>query len=179
MKVCLSGYAARRTTHQEHGDDRGCELAQVTLGLCAGIGWTKESQVRCSGCGKDIPFMGTVCPHCHRDKGDDKKMHLLTVFILIACVVAGALINGVAGFFWGVGIAVGACFALGVWSGLRKKSDPPQVRVMQDTSAFSQSHGESPKSQRERLIRLEELRNEGLITAEEYAEQRKRILDEL
>lgn len=28
--------------------------------------------MRCSNCGKDIPFIGRVCPFCHADKASDK-----------------------------------------------------------------------------------------------------------
>lgn len=28
--------------------------------------------MRCSNCGKQVPFMGRVCPFCHSDKASDK-----------------------------------------------------------------------------------------------------------
>ena len=28
--------------------------------------------MRCSNCGKDIPYIGKICPFCHADKGQDK-----------------------------------------------------------------------------------------------------------
>lgn len=37
--------------------------------------------MRCSNCGKDIPFAGQVCPYCHANKSKDQN---LTVFAFIS-----------------------------------------------------------------------------------------------
>jgi WYL domain len=33
----------------------------------------------CPGCGKDIPFVGEVCPYCHRDKSSAQGYHVLAL----------------------------------------------------------------------------------------------------
>jgi hypothetical protein len=33
--------------------------------------------MHCTNCGKDIPFAGNVCPHCHADKSGDQAITVL------------------------------------------------------------------------------------------------------
>lgn len=69
--------------------------------------------MRCSNCGKDIPFTGNVCPYCHVDKsGDQTSM----VFGMIFGVIGGGLGWAIAGpgvAFIGliVGVIIGLVFA--------------------------------------------------------------------
>lgn len=64
--------------------------------------------MRCSNCGKDVPFLGNVCPWCHADK---KKDRLITV-----AATSGAVIGGIAGVlvvgWWGA-LAGGLIGAVG------------------------------------------------------------------
>lgn len=65
--------------------------------------------MKCSNCGKKIPYTGQVCPWCHADKSADKSFHayvstcaILGTFIgLLADQSIGALIGLAAGVFMG------------------------------------------------------------------------------
>jgi cytochrome c biogenesis protein CcdA len=35
--------------------------------------------MRCSNCGKNIPFKGNICPYCNCDKSKDQFLHLLGI----------------------------------------------------------------------------------------------------
>ncbi len=35
--------------------------------------------MRCSNCGKHIPFKGDVCPYCHCDKSKDQFLQILEI----------------------------------------------------------------------------------------------------
>ncbi|WP_156675543.1 MULTISPECIES: hypothetical protein [unclassified Mycobacterium] len=68
--------------------------------------------MRCSNCGKDIPFAGKVCPWCHADKSTDQAKQ---VFGFIGGLAGGALgwmihgiIPAIIGFF--VGAVAGIIF---------------------------------------------------------------------
>lgn len=50
--------------------------------------------MRCSGCGKDIPFGGQVCPFCQRDKSSDQAS---TVAGMTAMIIGGFIGNLVGG----------------------------------------------------------------------------------
>lgn len=65
--------------------------------------------MRCSNCGKEIPFAGNVCPYCHIDKSGDQRTHLLALVGGVGGAIGGGLIFG----FWGVlgGLFVGALAA--------------------------------------------------------------------
>ena len=49
--------------------------------------------MRCSNCGKDVPYLGKVCPFCHVDKSHDKRVFVRACFGF----VAGALVGLFAG----------------------------------------------------------------------------------
>ena len=42
--------------------------------------------MQCSNCGKEIPFTGNVCPHCHANKERDQQVYatMMGLFFLIA-----------------------------------------------------------------------------------------------
>jgi hypothetical protein len=69
--------------------------------------------MRCSNCGKDVPFGGKVCPYCHADKSGDQQTQ---VFGIIFGMIGGAVgwaIHGILAAFIGlfVGVIVGMIFA--------------------------------------------------------------------
>lgn len=40
--------------------------------------------VICSNCGKQISFIGNVCPYCHADKTKDKNVTAIIALVVIA-----------------------------------------------------------------------------------------------
>lgn len=54
--------------------------------------------MRCSNCGKDVPFAGKVCPWCHVDKSKDQMGLILSGLFGFGGAVLGNLIAG----GWGV-----------------------------------------------------------------------------
>jgi hypothetical protein len=69
--------------------------------------------MRCSNCGKDVPFGGKVCPYCHADKSSDQQKQVLGVLFGLVGGVVGWLIHGILvaliGIF--VGVIVGLIVA--------------------------------------------------------------------
>jgi hypothetical protein len=137
--------------------------------------------MRCSGCGKDIPFGGQVCPYCQRDKSSDQAA---TVAIGIGLVIGGFLGNLVAGF---TGMMVGGC-VLGIVAGAismsgkshsakkppRVRVDPPvSVRASTTLKAAAVSALDGPEA---RLRRLDDLKAKGLLSDQEHRDQRKAVI---
>lgn len=133
--------------------------------------------MRCSGCGKDIPFAGEVCPHCQRDKSNDQAQHTVIMVCIIACMGLGYLFNDFTGLMWGAGIGLVLAVIAGISMGVSSQSKPPEVRVVTEEPPSSPPVEES--TFKKRLSELEALRNEGLITESEFNAKRQRILDEL
>lgn len=128
--------------------------------------------MHCSGCGKDIPFAGAVCPYCHRDKSRDQRYTLVAVVLGSAGAFAGWHIGG----FWGAvaGFVAGGLVAA-IATGMGKPNDQaPQVKL-----AAHSGHSAATGSVDERLRKLQPLVNQGLISAEEAADRRQQILAEL
>ncbi len=133
--------------------------------------------MRCSGCGKDIPFNGDVCPHCQRDNSDDQAQHAITVVLIVVGVGIGWLVSDFKGMFWGGGIAVILAIVIGVADATKRgPTKPPQVRVQDTTPPAPTPAG---KTVQQRLAELDMLRKEGLISEAEYAAKRQAILDSL
>jgi glutaredoxin len=65
--------------------------------------------MRCSGCGKNIPFTGTVCPYCHRDKSKDQKYMVLGFVFGLGLAFLGGMMFGVLGAIGG--FVIGASLA--------------------------------------------------------------------
>lgn len=140
--------------------------------------------MRCSGCGKDVPFGGQVCPYCQRDKSSDQAA---TVAIGIGLVIGGFLGNLIAGF---TGMMVGG-FVLGIIAGAISMSGknhsakkPPRVRIDEPARTVPPSPQKKPAvvasdTPEARLRRLDELRNQGLLSDEEHRGQRKAIISVL
>lgn len=63
----------------------------------------------CSGCGKDIPFNGTVCPYCHRDKSKDQEYTVLGVIFSGGLGWLGYKLFGVWGAIGGFIVGMIAC----------------------------------------------------------------------
>ncbi|MDA3883950.1 MAG: DUF2116 family Zn-ribbon domain-containing protein [Bacteroidales bacterium] len=51
----------------------------------------EELKIRCSNCGKMIPYAGNVCPYCNADKQQDKskqgKMFLIIMAVFILLII--------------------------------------------------------------------------------------------
>lgn len=126
--------------------------------------------MRCSGCGKDIPFGGQVCPYCQRDKTKDQQYTVLAFILGGGLGYLGYLIFG----FWGaiIGFIVGCVIAIQISGAGSTK--PPEVRI---TNANPPESIET--SSEVRLRKLNDLRQKGLIDDGEFAARRKAILDEL
>lgn len=64
----------------------------------------------CSNCGKEIPFVGNVCPYCKVDKRQDQSEFLAGCLGAVVGIVVGAMVagigGGIAGFFIGTILAL-------------------------------------------------------------------------
>lgn len=135
--------------------------------------------MRCSSCGKEIPFRGDVCPFCQRDKSGDKLVALCAQIAAVVCgLIAVALSNVWGGLIVGLGIyflvlAIGHDF-------LPSSAGPPEVMVRNSKpAAVPPKSAEPGDSSAARLRDLEMLRTEGLISEEEYLERRNAIIASL
>jgi hypothetical protein len=123
--------------------------------------------MRCSGCGKDIPFEGRVCPYCQRDKSQDQAF---TVVAFILGLIGGAVGYFIFGF-WGalggffLGVIVAAVVTLG------GGTKPPEVQVVSQSSPPQIDDSVAIK-----LAQLKQLHDQGLLTAEEFARKKADIL---
>lgn len=121
----------------------------------------------CSGCGKDIPFNGSVCPYCQRDKSKDQA-YMVMAFIF--SIIGGAIGYFIFGF-WGVigGFVLGCIIAAVVTSGGGTKA--PEVQL----APASQSP-EAEDSVATKLAQLKQLHEQGLLTDEEFTNKKADIL---
>lgn len=125
----------------------------------------------CSGCGKDIPFNGTVCPYCQRDKSKDQQY---TVWAFILGLGLGWLGYKLLGVWGGIGgFVVGCIAAYAMCSAGNTKA--PEVRVLEDKPLPKAA----PSTSETRLTNLKGLLEKGLIDDAEYKARKKAILDEL
>ncbi|ORV65307.1 hypothetical protein AWC03_02870 [Mycobacterium europaeum] len=69
--------------------------------------------MRCSNCGKDVPFAGKVCPYCHADKSSDQQKQVFGVFFGLVGGALGWFIHGILAALIGlfVGVIVGLVVA--------------------------------------------------------------------
>ena len=140
--------------------------------------------MRCSGCGKDVPFGGQVCPFCQRDKSSDQTGTVATGVGLLIGGLIGNAISGFSGMLIGgfvLGIVVAIISASGKNHSARK---PPRVRV--DSIAPTKPSDKSKKidtavadAPEARLRRLDDLRTQGVLSDQEYQDQRKVIISRL
>ena len=65
--------------------------------------------MRCSNCGKNIPFNGNVCPYCHADKSGDQRKQILGMFFGMVGAGLGWAIHGIGAALIGlvIGVIVG------------------------------------------------------------------------
>lgn len=130
----------------------------------------------CSNCGKNVPYYGSVCPHCLNDKTKDKKTHNRIKVCIYTGLVAGPLFGafmygwsgGIAGFFLG-GIA-GMCVGLHV----RSTSDSAMPTHLQDL-IITPIEDEKTRTWKQ-LSELERLRSQKMISDEVYQEKREKLL---
>lgn len=125
----------------------------------------------CSTCGKDIPFAGTICPYCHRDKSNDQAATVLAFIFGFALAFLGGNLIGVWGAIGGgiVGIILGS--AIGHTATTRK---PPEVQV---TNVGTTTKDEITNEKR--LANLKALYNKGWINESDYNKKKKEIIDKL
>jgi len=84
--------------------------------------------MRCSNCGKDVPFAGKVCPYCHVDKSKDQMGTMLSFPLGLAGAALGGFLLG----FWGgvVGFVGGIAGAM-VFASKAAKHAEEQRRLKQ------------------------------------------------
>lgn len=123
----------------------------------------------CSGCGKDIPFYGAVCPYCQRDKSKDKAFTENSFAFGIIGAVIGYFIFG----FWGVlgGLFIGFVIAA-LTSG--NSTEPPEVQTTHPPAP--QIPPPTDDSVEVKLTQLKQLHEQGLITSEEFSRKKSEIL---
>ena len=71
-------------------------------------------KVKCSNCGKKVPFSGNVCPWCNADKSEQKTIHAISLVCAVIGGIAGGFIFGgfMAAFVGGlIGGVIGAIAA--------------------------------------------------------------------
>ncbi len=125
----------------------------------------------CTNCGKDVPFVGKICPYCKTDKSYDQETTsrsvILGLALLAMCGFLGwtftsdigtTILSGIGGMIAGT--------ALGVFLPTENSKTrlPPTVRT---TPADGHA---------DRLKRLKALFDDGYITVAEYQERRSEIL---
>lgn len=133
----------------------------------------------CSGCGKDIPFAGQVCPFCQRDKTQDQGNYSVLYIVILVSGGIGYLIGGFMGFLWGLGVGM-VLGVIIVLSSSNTSSQPPAVRVVPpEPDTPSSKHDDDIGTVEKRLTDLEALRSKGLITDEEFQAKRQKVLDQL
>jgi hypothetical protein len=144
----------------------------------------KGRSMRCSGCGKDVPFSGAVCPYCLRDKSKDQQA-MVWAFCLgaIFAVIGGNLF----GFWAGVGgLVLGGVVAIAIVR--PHETVAPVVRVeknqngnisLYDEVSKVENMSRVPQSIEERLLTLKNLRDREIISEDEYNQRRKIILEEI
>ncbi len=131
----------------------------------------------CSDCGKDIPFHGSVCPHCQRDKSGDQTFQ---VFAIIGMLIGGAVGYAIGGILWALGGGFLGALLMGIFA-MPKKPPAPEVRI-EKPSETATNTVEKPKATSKvdrRLRDLEELRKDGLISEDEYIEKRNEIVSQI
>jgi RNA polymerase subunit RPABC4/transcription elongation factor Spt4 len=96
----------------------------------------------CARCGKDIPYLGKVCPYCHTDKSRDQLIQTLGLLGALCGAFLGYVYSGIgtaiAGFFVGM---IGGMIL--VTTGLIKselhKENPDEIPRVWNSNAGSPS----------------------------------------
>lgn len=141
--------------------------------------------MRCSGCGKDIPFGGQVCPYCQRDKSSDQGLTVVGTIAVLFGGFIGNLVGGFGGMIVGAfGLGMVAVVMMGV-AGAKKghsAKKPPLVRLESTpppTPAPKAKPDTANPDAAVRLAKLKQLMSDGLISNDEYRQQRSKIIDSL
>jgi predicted lipid-binding transport protein (Tim44 family) len=135
--------------------------------------------MHCSGCGKNLPFAGQVCPHCQRDKSADQSSTVIAGVALLFGGFIGNLIGGFGGMIIG-GLALALIAVVATMGSTTKAAKkPPRVRVEPAPTLPPTSTVKPSDAATERLARLDRLRDTGAITDEEYSQQRKAVIASL
>lgn len=127
--------------------------------------------MRCSNCGKEIPFAGQVCPFCHADKSYNQKVLGLTYFIIMGGGGIGWWIGGAREMWIGMGIGFFLSLVVMALNVQYRKKHPVEIEP--------EPHNDSPSDMKARLEQLEGLKNSGLLSSQEYADKRKELLAQL
>lgn len=123
----------------------------------------------CTNCGKDIPMAGNVCPWCLQDKSADKSWTTAS-YVAVGAAVAGYFLAGVGGAIAGFVAGFAGYLAL---SRTRKAKPPPAPDSSQPTP------GSADKSVADKLAHLKQMHDQGLITAEEFANKKADLLSRM
>lgn len=131
-----------------------------------------------------IAFAGEVCPYCLRQKKGDQIGTVGTGAGLLLGGFVGNVIGGFGGMLIG-GFVLGLLAAIVSMSGKNHTAKkPPRVRV--DSPVTTRPHARSKKhtaavdeAPEPRLRRLNGLRAQGLLSEQEYQNQRKVIISRL
>lgn len=69
--------------------------------------------MKCSNCGKEIPFSGRVCPYCRADKSGDQVLHAMAIGGgIIGAIVAFVVLN--LDLVPGLGVAFGGAIVFAI-----------------------------------------------------------------
>lgn len=130
----------------------------------------------CSTCGKDIPFAGTICPYCKRDKSGDQQTQIIAVILAALGGYVGYSVSvsgAVVGFL--IGASLGTIIGM-IAQRMHKQPEPPEVRIV-DSPASKPAQPTSDEAAR--LAKIGDLRARGLITESEYQMKRDALLRDL
>lgn len=131
--------------------------------------------MKCSGCGKSVPFNGSVCPYCQRDKAADKRAIVWAwVFASVGAAIGGAS-GGPIGIFFGAILA--AAVALALFKPKRTKA--PEVKPVGEIETLAAPTDASANITARRLRELDALKKAGLVSEAEYEAKRRAILEAL
>jgi RNA polymerase subunit RPABC4/transcription elongation factor Spt4 len=103
-----------------------------------------EIEMLCSNCGKDIPFLGEVCPWCHKRKFGDQ---VVTMLGFIGFFVGLGIAFPIAGlnFLPGVGVTMAFCVGFTVLgAALKNRIEHPGKRVERPGTAVAQPPDDVP-----------------------------------
>lgn len=139
--------------------------------------------MRCSGCGKDIPFGGQVCPYCQRDKSSDQGLTVVGTIAVLFGGFVGNLVGGFGGMLVGAfGLGMVAVVMMGI-AGAKKghsAKKPPLVRLEPTPPPAPKARPDIANPDAAvRLAKLKQLMDDGLISNEEYQQQRSKVINSL
>lgn len=141
--------------------------------------------MRCGGCGKNIPFGGQVCPYCQRDKSSDQGLTVVGTIAVLLGGFVGNLVGGFGGMLVGAfGLGVVAVVITGIVGAKKGHSakKAPLVRLEPTPPPAPAPKARSDTANPDaavRLAKLKQLMDDGLISNDEYQQQRSKIIDSL